>query len=118
MKTLSIYLAAVVMAIAQTVAGAQSANQQVVSPNYMKPASTRKFSIEYVGKISEIPQDTKKLRVWFPIAQDSTVQKISDLTFSTPPKFGTEPKYGNRIAYWEMDSPKASQQITMRFTCE
>src|SRR5687767_9960969 len=118
MKLLSIYVAPVAIAVAQAVAAAQSANQQVVSPNYMKPASVRKFSIEYVGKISEVPQETKKLRVWFPLPQDSTAQKITDLTFSSPPKFGTEPKYGNRIAYWEIDSPKTSQEITMRFNCE
>src|SRR5687767_1521164 len=118
MKLFKLHSATVVMAIAQTIVGAQSANQQVVSSNYMKPASVRKFSIEYVGKISEVPQDTKKLRVWFPIPQDSTAQKITDLTFSSAPKFGTEPKYGNRIAYWEIDSPKITQEITMRFNCE
>jgi transglutaminase-like putative cysteine protease len=109
---------ATLLVLAQAVAGASSENQQIVSPDYMKPAGSRKFSIEYVGKISEVPQNAKQLRVWFPVPQDSTVQKITGLTFSTAPKFGTEPKYGNRIAYWEIDAPKAAQEIIMRFTCE
>ena len=117
MKLFTLPIAAAVFAMAHAVSGAPS-NQQMVSPDYMKPGDSRKFSIEYTGKISEVPSGAKKLRVWFPIPQDSTVQKITDLTFSSPPKFGTESKYGNRIAYWEMDSPKATQEITMRFTCE
>ena len=117
MKFVLIAFAAALLAGAQTSSGADG-KQQTVSPEYMKPAGSRQFSIEYVGKISEVPQGAKKLRLWIPVPQDSTVQKITDLTFSSLPKFGTEPKYGNRIAYWEMDSPKARQEITMRFTCE
>lgn len=101
-----------------SVSASDSPKQQVVAPAFMKPADSRKFAIEYVGKIGSVPEGAKKLRVWLPVPQDSTVQKISDLSFSLPPKFFTEPKYGNRIAYWEIDSPKTNHEITMRFTCE
>lgn len=106
------------LASAMTIAAADSANQQVVSSTYMKPAGSRTFAIEYVGKISGVPDGAKKLRFWLPVPQNSTVQSIRDLTFSAPPKFGTEGKYGNRIAYWEIDAPKATHEVTMRFTCE
>jgi transglutaminase-like putative cysteine protease len=92
--------------------------QQIVNPQFMKPGGSRTFSIEYVGKISSVPQGTRKLRVWLPVPQNSTVQTIRDLTFSSPPRFTTEPKYGNKIAFWEIDSPKASHEVTMRFDCE
>ena len=101
-----------------TIAAADSANQLVVSPAYMKPAGFRTFAIDYVGKISGVPDGAKKLRIWLPVPQNSTVQSIRDLSFSAPPKFGTESKYGNRIAYWEIEAPKATHEVTMRFSCE
>jgi len=97
---------------------ADSVNQQIVSPAYLKPAGSRTFTIEYVGKISGVPESTKKLRVWLPVPKNSTVQSIHALTFSTSPKLGTETKYGNRIAYWEIDAPKSTHEVTMRFSCE
>jgi transglutaminase-like putative cysteine protease len=84
----------------------------------MKSASSRTFSIEYVGKISEIPDGTRKLRIWLPVPQNSTVQTISRLGFSSTPTLSNESKYGNRIAYWEVDSPGATHQVTMEFDCE
>jgi transglutaminase-like putative cysteine protease len=114
---ISITIAAA-FAVLQSVAASDSPKQQVVSPAFMKPADSRKFAIEYVGKISAVPVGARQLRVWLPVPQDSAVQKISDLSFSFPPKFSTEPKYGNRIAYWEIESPKSTHEITMRFNCE
>src|ERR1051326_8675169 len=70
--------------------------QQVVEKNFLKPGESRTFTIEYVGKIAEIPAGTKKLRVWLPVPQDSSVQTIKDLSFSKEVKFSTEPKYGNK----------------------
>jgi len=102
----------------QIAAAADLANQQVVSPEYMKPGGSRTFAIEYVGKVSGVPEGAKKLRVWLPVPQDSTVQAIHGLTFSAPPRMGTEAKYHNKIAYWEIDNPKTAQEVTMRFTCE
>ena len=92
--------------------------QQTVSPDYTLPASSRKFSIEYIAKISEIPVGTKKLRVWLPVPQNSTAQSIDELSFSSTPELGSESKYANRIAYWEIDSPRPHHEFTMRFTCE
>ena len=88
----------------------------VVAPEYMKPADSRTFSVEYSGKISEIPRGAKKLRVWFPVPRDSTVQRITNLSFSREPTLNTESKYGNRIAFWEIENPQPALEITMRFT--
>ena len=92
--------------------------EQVVAPEYMLPASSRTFAIEYVGKISEVPDAATKLRVWMPVPKDSTVQRIQGLTFSSPPRLLNEPKYGNRIAYWEFDNPPGVVELSMTFTCE
>jgi transglutaminase-like putative cysteine protease len=118
MKLKLIRTAIAVFASVISIMAADSANQQIVSPACMKPAGSRSFAIEYVGKISDVPAGAKKLRVWLPVPQNSSVQSIRDLTFSSPPKFGTESKYGNRIAYWEIDTPKPTHEVTMRFICD
>jgi transglutaminase-like putative cysteine protease len=91
--------------------------QQVAEQKFLKPSESRTFSIEYVGKVAEIPAGAKKLRVWLPVPQDSTVQSIKNLSFSKEAKFGVEPKYGNKIAYFEIDNPGAAAEITMKFEC-
>lgn len=101
-----------------SVLGAESENQQVIAPEFMQPAGSRTFSIEYTGKILDVTPGTKKLRVWMPVPQDSNVQKIRDLSFGDSPRITTEPKYGNKVAYWEIDSPKSSLELSMRFICE
>jgi len=99
-------------------AAEEHAGQQIVAREYMKPAGSRTFAIEYVGKVSGVAEGVKKLRVWMPVPQDSTAQSIRELTFSQPPRLTSEPKYGNRIAYWEFDQPKPAVELTMKFVCE
>lgn len=93
------------------------ANQQVIETSFLKPAGSRKFSIEYVGKISEVPAGTKVLRVWLPVPQDSTVQTIERLAFSREVRQTVAPKYGDKLAYFEIENPTASAEFTMSFTC-
>ena len=93
-------------------------NHQTVKQEFLKPGEARTFAIEYVGKVAEIPAGTKKLRVWLPVPQDSTVQSIKELGFSQPPQVGTEPKYGNKIAYWEIENPGPKVELTMKFVCQ
>ena len=96
----------------------EPANQQIIAREYLKPAGSRAFAIEYVGKVSGVPEGTSKLRVWMPVPQDSTVQSIRELTFSQPPRLTNEPKYGNKIAYWEFDKPQTATELTMKFVCQ
>lgn len=95
----------------------QAPARQVAEKTYLKPSESRTFSIEYVGKVPEIPAGTQKLRVWLPVPQDSTVQTIKNLSFSKEVKFHVEPKYGNKIAYVEIEKPAASAEISMKFEC-
>lgn len=98
-------------------AGEPVSLQQVVDPEYMQPSVTRTFRIEYIGKISDVPPQTKTLRVWMPVPQNSTVQSIRDLTFSRSPRLTTDSKYGNRIAFWEFHEPAAEIELTVTFVC-
>ncbi len=91
--------------------------QQTVSKDYFKAGDSRTFAITYVGQVKDIPAGVKKLRVWLPVPQNSTVQAIRDLTFSRDMQVATESKYGNRIAFAEIDAPGHAVEITMKFAC-
>ncbi|HLU39168.1 MAG TPA: transglutaminase-like domain-containing protein, partial [Planctomycetota bacterium] len=61
---------------------------------------------------------TKRLALWVPVPQDTPVQTITDLRFEgVQPRIGTERKYGNKIAYWEITDPGTSVEATFSFTC-
>lgn len=94
-----------------------SEGQQTVNARHRLAGDTRKFSVQYVGKISEIPTGTKRLRVWLPAPQNSTVQTIDQLEFSPPARMTTEPKYRNSIGYLEIENPGPTVDATMSFVC-
>ena len=98
-------------------AEAHGDKQQTINPEYQRPGETRKFSIEYTGKVSEVPAGTKKLRVWMPTPQSTTLQKIEQLEFAPKARLASETKYGNQIAYWELENPPASLELRMKFIC-
>jgi len=91
--------------------------QQSVARDFTQPGDSRTFAVTYNGQVKDIPEGTKKLRVWLPVPQDSTVQKIRDLGFSRDMSLGNETKYGNRVAYAEIDNPGSAVEITLKFVC-
>jgi transglutaminase-like putative cysteine protease len=95
----------------------EASTQQVVAPEYLQRATVRIFAVEYVGTVSGVPDGAKRLRVWMPVPQNSTVQRIRELSFSQRPQLGIEPKYGNKIAYWEIENPASSNKLRMNFIC-
>jgi transglutaminase-like putative cysteine protease len=111
---------ALVIASTQLITGIAWAetNQQTISSHYRERGDTRQFSIQYTGKISEIPPGTKRLRVWLPVPQSSTVQQITKLQITPSAKLTTEGKYGNRIAYLEINNPGGSAEVRMTFICK
>jgi hypothetical protein len=100
------------------VAAEPATNRVVVAREYMKPAHSRTFEIHYVGIVSAVPADTRTLRVWMPVPQSSTVQSISNVTFTMPPQLNTETEFGNQIAFWEFKDPGAELELGMSFVCE
>src|SRR5437868_4686005 len=119
MKTKNITLKLLIAGCATvlSLASNEAEKQQTVNPQYLLPGDSRKFSIEYTGKIREIPSATKKLRVWMPAPQTTSVQQIEQLEFTPKARLATENKYGNQIAYWEIDNPGSSIEMKMRFVC-
>jgi len=93
---LTIFVAGWSVAAFVSLAETYEDKQQTVNPEYQRPGETRKFSIEYTGKVSEIPVGAKKLRVWMPAPQSTTVQKIEQLEFEPKARLATETKYGNQ----------------------
>lgn len=89
----------------------------IPSSDYLIKGDSRTFSITYVAQVKEIPAGTKVLRVWFPVPQDSPLQKITDLKIEGDAKINTEPKYGNKVAYVEVANPPANWETKMTFTC-
>lgn len=102
--------------------GDEAAKPQRMEPAdaYRVPGDTRTFEVTYVGHVTDVPEDTKKLRVWLPVPRDSEVQKITDLkvTGADGIRMTEEPLHGNRMAYVEIPSPGTSVDLTMTFTCE
>lgn len=86
---------------------------QIVSKAFLRPGAHRSFSVRISARLADLPAGVKKLRLWFPVPSDSTIQSVTKLAFSVPAKVGVEPKYGNKIAFWE--SPPA--EVWMTFDC-
>ncbi len=85
---------------------------------YLVAGDTRKFSVKYVAQVKDVPAGAKKLRVWIPVPQDTPLQTITGLSFEgAKPSFANEPRFGDRIAYFEVDNPSAQVACTMTFTC-
>lgn len=86
---------------------------------YRREGATRTVDVTYTGHVKDVPPGTRLLRVWLPVPRDSGVQTITHLAFESPAKesLATEPIYGNRIAYFEVENPSANQDFTMKFTC-
>ena len=88
-------------------------------PRFVKAGEVRTFSIEYTARVADVPPGAKLLRVWVPVPQDSPLQTISEVSFDAPstPSIREEPRYGNRIAYFEIADPPRAVEIGMSFRC-
>jgi hypothetical protein len=117
-KMFILAIAGAQFAAATALAAASEGNQQTVRSHYRLRGDTRRFSVEYIGKISEIPSGTKRLRIWLPAPQNSTAQQIDKLHFEPAAKLSTEPKYGNKVAYIEINTPSTNAEVKMSFTCK
>ncbi len=98
----------------------------------LKAGESRTFAVSYKAVIRDIPLETKRLRVWVPVPQDSPVQTVKGLCFNVngavAPAITFEKRFGNKLAYWEIESPSWALKLapgakslgfeaTMEFTC-
>jgi transglutaminase-like putative cysteine protease len=97
---------------------------------YLKPGESRTMAVTYKGIVKDVPVATKRLRIWLPVPQESAMQKIRGLEFRGPvdPRITREARFGNALAYYEIDDPTATAQLapgsktvdwfaTFSFTC-
>lgn len=66
------------------------------------------------------PYHTETLKVWLPIPQSDSAQEvvggeINTFPMEVAPRYGVEPKYGNKFAYFEFSHPEGAQLIRHRF---
>ncbi len=68
----------------------------------------RDFEFSYAGKIGPLAPGAQ-VRVWLPVAHDSAGQQVKVRRIDAPEgyAFHSEPKYGNRILYFEKEIPAA-----------
>ena len=74
-----------------------------------KPES-RKFRFDYGATLAGLPAGSK-VRVWVPVPQNTTFQRISWFKPELPakPEIGTEEEYGNKILYFETQAPASGE---------
>ena len=79
----------------------------------LKAGESRSFTITYKAIVKDVPADAKRLRIWVPVPQDTPLQKIEGLSFQGPvePKVTTEKRFGNKLAYYEIENPGATMQL-------
>lgn len=81
----------------------------------------RSFAFEYATTVSGFPTDTESVRVWIPVPVSDETQEISNVEIEAPVPYEleTEELYGNRLAYFELESPIPEElPITLRVTVE
>ena len=101
---------------------APAADGPALDPNQPYKAK-RSDPVTYEVDFSAVvtaPYHTKKLRVWLPLPQSDAGQEVQEISLDTfpvkvEPKIATEPKFGNRFAYFEFDHPEGGQIIRHRF---
>ncbi|MCK6481094.1 MAG: transglutaminase domain-containing protein [Planctomycetaceae bacterium] len=88
-------------------------------PAFLAPGETRSFQISYTGRVKDIPEGTKTLRVWMPVPQDTPLQTIKGLEFfgEPRPRMTTEKVHGNLLAYYEVANPGREAEFSYSFTC-
>lgn len=86
------------------------------------PPHTRAFEFTYETRIASIPGAGGKLRLWIPVPESDSQQKISGLTIESPIPYQLhqEPEYKNRYAYLELDVEPGTRplEVRMRFQAE
>ncbi len=97
-----------------------STSYMTVEDSYLSGNADRVFEIRYAAKVSEIPAGSKRLRLWWPVPGQTNLQEISGLKFGGAGgvKVAREPKYGNLIAYVEVENPPAAVEFEMTFAAK
>ena len=77
------------------------------------------YEVEFAAIVTP-PYHSEVLRVWLPIPPSDSIQQVtttelSSYPISVKPQIATEPRYGNKFAYFEFDHPEGAQIIRHKF---
>jgi transglutaminase-like putative cysteine protease len=83
-----------------------------------QPTPSRSFTLTYITHVSAVPSGTHQLRIWLPLPYEERSQAVSDLKIETPVRFKIEheKEYGNRYAYFALDSEGVNRPLDIRLT--
>jgi transglutaminase-like putative cysteine protease len=78
-----------------------------------KPDIERTFQFTYRAEINDLPQQSKRVQIWIPLAASDTNQKVTVKRVESVvlTRMTREPAYGNRMLYAEIDGPKQSSFV-------
>ncbi len=115
--------ALILMAISGNLIAQDGAQDKVILDPLLPYQAQRSNAVTYDVDFSIVvtpPYKSKKLQVWLPIPTSDAAQEVSNSRLSSfplvvDPQITTEPKYGNKFAYFEFDSPKGAQIIRHQF---
>src|ERR1051326_5988451 len=73
-----------------------------------RPENDRSFEFTYRASIDDLPQQSKRVQVWIPLAMSDANQKtiVKRISGPVPTRVTREPRYGNRMLYAEIHNPK------------
>jgi transglutaminase-like putative cysteine protease len=83
-----------------------------------QPTPSRSFTFTYVTHVPAIASGTGQLRIWLPLPYEERSQAVSDLKVETRARFKIqhEKEYGNRYAYFALDSEDVKGPFDIRLT--
>jgi transglutaminase-like putative cysteine protease len=83
--------------------------------SFVSSPSSVSFDLSYVVRV-EPPAGSRKVRVWIPLPSSDQYQTISQLQLKGPMKvqLHKEPKYGDRYAYFDVDSLRVKTGFEIR----
>jgi transglutaminase-like putative cysteine protease len=83
-----------------------------------QPTSSRSFTFTYITHVPAMPAGIHQLRIWMPLPYEERSQIVSDVKIETPVRFKIEheKEYGNRYAYFAVDSDEVKGSFDIRLT--
>ncbi len=78
----------------------------------------RTVELRYVANVADIPEGTKDLELWIPLAQSDKHQEITDVEVTSPFSYEitVAEGYGNKMVYVKADDPPTELEVTLSFT--
>jgi len=97
--------------------GATLAAQSVAPEKPRAAAPVRKFRFTYSFVVSDIPANSKVMRVWVPVARTDEHQTVRLVNVKAPvqTRIADESEYGNRILYAEIHNPMQPALFSLEY---